>query len=313
MLRRTLTAILSSFVLSLAFASAARAQNDATPTQQAHTPEQNEASPAGTELKEGARAYKEGRFAEAEQHFRRALELDPTHKNTPLFIARSIQQQYKPGDESAENIAMGERAVAAYRDIFATQPGDDEAYKAIVFLYGQMKRDDKVIEMITERANDSNVSEEKRAEAFVILASKQLQCSYNITERRENRTRNTKTGRVSYRMPADPADFAKARQCADEGLQLIEQAVSLNPNSMNAWNYKANLLREASKLAEMQGDTQQKEELEKQYAEAFDAQKRAGAEENRRNQEQQRSPTPEAKPEAKPDSTPPTSSPIEEL
>ena len=295
---RTLAAILSSLVLSLGCASAAHAQPDAaagqvqaqtgtTPAQANAAPEQVNVVHAKAELNEGARAYKDGRFADAEQHFRRALELDPAQKNAPLFIARAVQQQYKPGDPSPENVATGERAVAAYQDILNSDPQIEDAFKAIVFLYGQMKRDDKVDEMLTQRANDPSVPDEKRAEVLVVLASKQLKCSYDITERRENRKRDTKSGRVTYRMPADAETFQKARQCADEGLRLVEQAVSLDPNSPSAWSYKANLLREASKIAEMEGAAEQKEEFERQSAEAFDAQKRAGAEAERRQQQQQ--------------------------
>jgi tetratricopeptide (TPR) repeat protein len=302
MLRRTLAAILSSVILSLAAAAQAHAQ-EYPPSSQAHaTPAQTEATPAKAELNEGARAYKEGRFADAEQHFRRAYELDPTQKNVTLFIARAVQQQYKPGDASPENVAAGERAVAAYQDILNGDSQNDDAFNAIVFLYGQMKRDDKVDETLNERANDSSVPDEKRAQVFVILASKQWKCSYDITERRENRKRDTKSGRVSYHMPADAADFGKARQCADEGLRLVEQAVSLDPNSTSAWSYKANLLREASKLAEMEGDAEHKADYEKQYDEAFDAQKRATAESQRKEREGQKAPAPDAKPD--PASTP---------
>src|SRR3954462_7321423 len=130
MMRRTLTAILSSIILLLAFVSAAHAQTDA-PTVQTAPAVQTDASPARTELNEGARAYRDGRFADAEQHFRRALELAPTQKNAPLFIARAVQQQYKPGDETPENVATGERAVAAYQDILNKEPQNDDAYKAI--------------------------------------------------------------------------------------------------------------------------------------------------------------------------------------
>jgi tetratricopeptide (TPR) repeat protein len=293
MLRRTLAAILSSVVLSLALASAAHAQDDA-PAAQAHA--QADTTPAKAELNAGASAYKEGRFADAEQHFRRVLELDPAQKNVPLFIARSVQQQYKPGDASPENVATGERAVAAYQDILNGDPQNDDAFNAIVFLYGQMKRDDKVDETLNARANDPSVPNEKRAQVFVILASKQWNCSYDITERRENRKRDTKSGRVSYHMPADAADFERARQCADEGLRLVEEAVSLDPNSTSAWAYKANLLREQAKLAEMGGDAARKADYEKQYDEAFDAQKRATAEAQRKEREGQKVPAPDARP-----------------
>lgn len=301
MLRRTLAAILSSVVLSLAAAAQARAQTEANA--QAHaTPAQTETTPARAELNEGARAYKDGRFADAEQHFRRALELDPTQKNAQLFIARAVQQQYRPGDASAENVAAGERAVAAYQDVLNADPRNDDAFNQIVSLYGQMKRDDRVLEVLNERAEDPSVPDEKRARVLVVLAGMQLKCSYDITESRENRKRDTKSGRISYHMPADAAAFGKARRCADEGLRLVEQAVSLDPNSPSAWSYKANLLREASKLAEMEGDAEHKADFEKQYEEAFDAQKRAIGEAQRREREAQKAPAPDAKPE--PDSTP---------
>ena len=45
---------------------------------------------ARAELNAGAREYRAGNYAAAEEHFRRALELDPTQKDVRLFIARAI-------------------------------------------------------------------------------------------------------------------------------------------------------------------------------------------------------------------------------
>jgi TonB family protein len=296
-MRRTLTATLASFVLSLAFVSAAHAQ-----TQTDAPAVQTDAAAAQTEVNAGARAYKDGRFDEAEQHFRRALELDPTQKNAPIFIARAIQQQYKPGVETPENVAIAERAVTAYQDILGKDPQNDDAYKAILFLYGQMKRDEKVSEMLNERANNFSLPDGKRSEAFVLLASKRWQCANDITERKENLTKEAKPGGASihYRMPADSADFYKARQCVDEGLQLAEQAVTLDPKSAGAWTYKANLLREAAKLAEMEGDAAHKADFDRQYKEAFDTQKRLSGDATQGEQAQQKSPASAATPAPKP-------------
>lgn len=295
-MRRTLTATLASFVLSLAFVSAAHAQTDVVDVQT------DAASAAHTELSEGARAYKEGRFPEAEQHFRRALELDPTQKNAQLFLARALQQQYKPGDETPENVAVGERAAVAYQDVLNKDPQNEDAYKAMVFLYGQMKREDKAVELLTERANNYSLPDGKRAEFFGILASKRWQCSFDITELKENQSKEEKPGGASihYHMPADSADFYKARQCMDEGLQLVEQAVALDPKSASAWTYKANLLREASKLAEMEGDAALKADFDRQYKEAFDTQKRLRGEATPSEQAQQKAPAPAPTPAPKP-------------
>ena len=66
---------------------------------------QTGAAEARKELDLGARAYRAGRFDEAEQRFRRSLELDPEGKNTRLYLARAVRQQYKPGDQTPENLA----------------------------------------------------------------------------------------------------------------------------------------------------------------------------------------------------------------
>jgi tetratricopeptide (TPR) repeat protein len=247
-------------------------------------------------LNEGARAYRDGNFALAEEKFRYAYEMDPSQQNAPLFIARSVQQQYKPGVPTPENVAVGEKAIAAYQDILNRDPSNDDAYKAIVFLHGQMKNDQKVNEMLIQRANLASAAPEKRAEAYTILASKQWQCSYDITELKENKSTENRPDKVlvHYKKPANQADFDKARTCVQEGLRLAEQAISLDPNSANAWSYRTNLLREASKLAEMEGNQQAKADYDKQYEEALQRQTvlTEEARKKREAQEAAKSPTP---------------------
>ncbi|HEY0173252.1 MAG TPA: TonB family protein [Pyrinomonadaceae bacterium] len=234
---------------------------------------QTNAEAARQETNLGARAYRAGRFAEAEQRFRRALELDPEGKNLRVFIARAVHQQFKPGDASPENVAAGERAVAAYQDVLKADPANDDAYKAVVFLYGQMKNEQKVQELLLGRANDFSATNERRSEAFVILASKQWQCSHDVTEQRENKTTEQQSDKpvVKYKMPADQSDHLRARQCASDGLQLVEQALTLDPKHQKAQSYKVNLLLEAAKLAEMEGDAAQKAEYERQITELVGA------------------------------------------
>jgi tetratricopeptide (TPR) repeat protein len=248
-------------------------------------------------LNEGARAYKDGRFADAEEKFRTAHDLDPTQKNAPIFIARAVQQQYKPGVQTPENIALGEKAVAAYQDILKSDPGNEDAYKAIVFLYGQMKQDEKVNQMLTERAS-SGPTPKAKAEALTILASKQWQCSYDVTEQKENKTTENKPDKIliHYKKPANQADFDRAQQCTTEGLKLAEQATSIDPENPNAWSYKANLLREKAKLAEMAGDAKAKEDFDNQYTAALDTQKKLAAADAKKKEAEEaaKSPTPPA-------------------
>src|ERR1051325_4558773 len=94
---------------------------------------------AKNQLNEAARAYREGRFVEAEQHSREAAQLDPNNKTAPMFIARTIHAQYRPGVQSPENIAKAQEAIDAYQEIIRRNPKDEEAYKAIAYLYGAIK------------------------------------------------------------------------------------------------------------------------------------------------------------------------------
>src|SRR5678809_1651453 len=104
---------------------------------------------AKNQLNEAAKSYREGRFPEAEQHSREAAALDPDNKTAPMFIARTIHAQYRPGVQSPENIAKAQEAIEAYQQILAKNPKDDEAYKAIAYLYGAIKADDKLRQWIT--------------------------------------------------------------------------------------------------------------------------------------------------------------------
>jgi tetratricopeptide (TPR) repeat protein len=221
---------------------------------------------AKNELNETARAFREGHFEEAEQHAKRALYLDPSNKTAAIFIARVIHQQYKPGVESPDNIAKAREAIDAYRRILETDPNNDEAYKAISVLYSAIKDETKLREWILKRANDANMPNEKRAEAYAILAGKDWDCSFRITESPEVKVTTNEGGtpHVVYNKPKDVKDFDTSQKCVTRGLEEGETAIKFDSNNESAWSYKTNLLLEAAKLAEMDGKADQKATYQKQ-------------------------------------------------
>jgi tetratricopeptide (TPR) repeat protein len=254
---------------------------------------------AKNELNEAARAYRESNFVEAEQRSRRALELDPTNKTAPLFIARTIHAQYRPGVNNPQNLAKANEAIEAYKRILEADPRNEEAYKAIAFLYERMKADDQLRQWILARANNDQIDPEKRAEAYVVLASKDWNCSFQITDLPTNKVTTVESGRatVSYRKPKEQKDFDAARMCVKRGLEEVENAIKFDPNSEAAWSYKTNLLLEAAKLAEMEGKSDQKAELDKQR-EAAQKRTEALSQANKKKKEEE---------EAKKQASPPTS------
>lgn len=237
---------------------------------------------AKNELNEAAKAYKEGHFEEAEQRAKRALALDPSNKTAPIFIARIVHQQYKPGVDSPENLQRARDAIESYKQILQNNPNDDEAYKAVSVLYSAIKDDTSFREWILKRANDPNQTNEKRAEAWAILAGKDWDCSFRVTEQPDVKV--IAEGKSNYQKPKDPKDFEKIQQCVTRGLEQAETAIKYDPNSETAWSYKTNLLIEAAKIAKMNNDENAAAQYERQ---AETAQKRASqlAEERRKREE----------------------------
>jgi tetratricopeptide (TPR) repeat protein len=227
---------------------------------------------AKNEINEASRAYKAGKFAEAEQHSKRALELNPEDKNAPIFVARTIHAQYKPGVETPENQAKARAAIEAYKKLLENNPNNEEAYKAIAALYGALKEDETQRQWIMQRATQDSVPAAQRAEAYTVLASKDWNCSYEITEQPENKVAVNKDGKamIQFKKPKEQSDFDKAQQCVARGLEEAEKAISLDPNNDTAWSFKTNLLLESAKLAEMDGKMEDKEKFNQQAKEAQD-------------------------------------------
>ena len=257
--------LLTSLAITIVLVAPVLAQTP-TSTSSADTAQAKE------ELNEAARVFREGNFAQAQVHSERALQLDPDNKIAPYFIARTIHAQYKPGIHTPENVAKAQQAIVAYKKILERVPGDEESYKAIAYLYGAIKEDSLLREWIFQRAADTSVASDKRAEAFVVLASKCWNCSFQITERPAIKVTTVRRNKaiVTYRMPKERAEFEQAKECANRGLELVNMAIVLAPEDESAWAYKTNLLLELSKLAEMSRDLQQKRDFQRQYEEALD-------------------------------------------
>ncbi len=240
-------------------------QDQTTPTSQQPSAAQREAR---EELNRAAAAYRAGNFLEAQQHSERALSLDPTNRTAPIFVARTIHVQYKPGDDTPENVEFARAAIAAYKRILTYEPENEEAYKAIAVLYGAIHEDQLQRDWIFQHASNPLVPVKKRAEAYAVLAGKDWDCSFKITELPENKLVVMRSDKptVVFRKPENGLEFARAKQCVESGLENAEIAIAFDPECGAAWSYKTNLLIENSKLAEMEGQY----ETKKAYLKAAD-------------------------------------------
>jgi len=215
------------------------------------------ASPAevNLELTQTANAYRAGNFAEAQRHAERAVSLDPASVTAATFLARVLHQRYKPGDDTSENLDMARAAITAYQRLMTLDSQNEEAYKAIAVLYSSTHQEESLREWIFQRAANPQISNEKRAEAYAVLAGKYWDCSYKVTELPDNKTVEIKGNNANlvFKKPKDALEFERIKQCVSSGLEMADLAIALDQNSESAWSYKTNLLMENAKLAEMDG------------------------------------------------------------
>jgi len=219
-------------------------------------------------LVDGGSAYKNRKFKEAEELFRYAVSRDPEGKTTEgraaqLLLARTLHSEYIGDRKETEK---AEEAIQQYKKVLVVNVKDQESFNAVANLLENLNKDDEWLKWVTERTVNEQVSEIQRAEALTKLAAKKYSCANEISDVEPVKKTVTKGDKKVFEFvkPQDQASFETYKKCVQEGADLTERAVKLDANSDAVWSYKANMLVQQSRLAEMEGNAQQKDEFRAQ-------------------------------------------------
>ena len=243
-------------------------------------------------LVDGSLAYKERKFDVAEELFRKAAARDQEGatvegRTAQIFLARTLHSRYigNRGDKS-----LADQAITEYKKALSVDNNDQSSYKAIAGLYENLQKPDEWQQWVTERSNNGGIKPEFRAEALTSLAAKQNTCANEVTDTSETKKTIKKDGKDVFQFlkPANPQDFERLKVCVAEGAKFIDQAVALEPAEVknasagdvstltdeqlktkldtvkpfeSARSYKASLLIQGARLAEMEGRTADKDKL----------------------------------------------------
>ncbi|MEO7143207.1 MAG: tetratricopeptide repeat protein [Bryobacteraceae bacterium] len=83
------------------------------------------------QLNQGVVAFKNAKFADAVEHFKTAIQLDPTNSNGKLYLATSYMSQWIPGADSPENKQLAASAKDEFLDVLKDAPGDKTALASL--------------------------------------------------------------------------------------------------------------------------------------------------------------------------------------
>lgn len=250
-------------------------------------------------LVDGSLAYKERKFEEAEDLFRRAAARDPEGetlegRTAQLFLARTLHSRFI-GDRKVTSKA--DEAIVEYQKALRVDPNDQSSYKAIASLYENLQRPDDWQRWVNERAANTSILPQNRAEALTSLAARQNTCANEITDTEATKKTVTKDGKPSFQFvkPENPDELARLQTCVTEGTRLIDQSVALEPEAVrnmknldvksltdeqlktnldllrvfeSARSYKASLRLQAMRLAEMEGREADRDRLKQEADQA---------------------------------------------
>jgi len=143
---------------------------------------------------------------------------------------------------------------------------------------------------VTERSRNTTIPPEQRAEALTSLAAKKNTCANEITDTEATKKTVNEGGKQIFKFvkPEKPEDLETLRGCISEGTTLIDQAMALEPADVknagsfdvkkatdqqlnqkldllkvfeSARSYKASLLFQGMRLAEMEGKIPDRDRL----------------------------------------------------
>ena len=247
-------------------------------------------------LVDGSKAYKDRKFQEAEQLFRDAVSRDPNGttiegKTAQLFLARTLHSEYIG---NRQDRSKAEAAIEEYKKALQVDPNDQSSYKAIASLLENLQRNDEWLTWVTERSKNTNIRPENRAEALVSLAAKKNTCANDITDTDKTKKTVTQNGKQVFQFvkPENPEELTTLQGCVNDGMNYIDQALALEAQAgvdsaknvdvktasdedlkkrqdllrvfESARSYKASLLIQAMRLAEMEGRNADRDQFKAQ-------------------------------------------------
>jgi len=198
-------------------------------------------------LNKGVQAFRNAQYPVAVDHFKQAVDLDPTFANARLYLANAYMVQYIPGAESEENFRMAQMAHDQYMTVLEQDPKNTVALASIALLYFNKKELDKAEEWYKKLFTVDPKYKEGLYTLGVIAWTKTFQPRMEV---------RAKLGMK----PEDPGPIKdrKAREelkeknlpVIEEGLQHLQKALDIDPEYDDAMAYINLLFRERADLAD---------------------------------------------------------------
>ena len=225
-------------------------------------------------LNKGVAAFRNGQYDTSIEDFKQAKDDDPSLITARLYLATAYATEYVPGAPSDENVRIGDQAVNEFQDVLSVDPNNLSAIDGIGSILFQMAgtpfTPDKFEESKKYHMKHISVKPDDASPYYWVgVVDWTLAYRANETMRQMYNLENPKKQVKESDPLPDKAKAAFTQQYAmmvDEGLQMLDKAVMLQPDYADAMAYQSLLLRQKADMS----DAATRASLEKQADDLLD-------------------------------------------
>jgi tetratricopeptide (TPR) repeat protein len=226
-------------------------------------------------LNKGVAAFRNAQYPEAVEHFKVAVELDPTFPTARLYLATAYMQQWIPGADSPENNQMAQAAEDQFNKVLEQDPKNNVALASIASLRLNQKRWAEARQWYEKLTT----VDPKNADAYYSLgfiAWSEWYPEYG-TARANLGMKQEDPGPIKDK--AVKAELkAKWEPVIDAGLKALDTCLAINPEYDDAMAYQNLLIRERADLVDSKEEYEQQIKVANGWVDKALATKKAKAE-----------------------------------
>lgn len=209
------------------------------------------------EMNKGVQAYKNAHYVDAVNHFKSAVQLDPTNQNAQLYLATSYMTQWVPGADSPENNRAEKAAKQEFMKVLEKDPQNKIALASLASMsyseagFGTPEEKAKALDEARNWNLKRVEADPKDAEAYYSLGVIAWAQTYPKiqTERANLNMKVDDPGPIKN--PKVRADLQeKYGKTVDDGLNYLQKAIDIDKENDDAMTYINLLLRKKADLEE---------------------------------------------------------------
>ena len=200
-----------------------------------------------SQVNEGVQAFKGAQYPQAVEHFKNAVDLDPTFLSARQYLAVAYYQQYIPGARSPENDQMAQAAYDQFQKVLEQDPKNQLAIMSIASLFlneqkwGDAKQWFEKAIAVSPNSADAYYSLGFVAWSQWYPALGQALATAGMRQEDQFPIKDKKL-KAELKEKWEPV--------IDDGLKDLDKTLEINPEYDDAMTYENMLIRERAYLAD---------------------------------------------------------------